>query len=503
MAQTDRGDGAEQVDLVVVGAGIAGLNALFVAAQYLPASARVVLVDRNAAPGGMWTCTYPHVRLHQPYRMFTVGDLDWALDRPPGYLATGAEVQAHLADCLERLSSAFRLERLFGHDCTGIEEVPTPGGTIARVRVAGAAGERLFEAPRVIRASGWDVPVARPLAMSSRQIVSTTPERLEGDDRDPAAPVVIVGGGKTGMDTAHMLIRRFPGRRVTMLNGRGTIFAYRDVMFPEGHARWWRGVMIGAVTRDITGRFDGGNPVAVFERFRQRYGLSPDGHGAQYLFATMGRDEAREIAGGLTAIRNGYLSDVVDGPQGPEMVLRDGQREPVPPGTVFVNCTGQMLRHDRPYEPFLSPGGAVLTVTLRSAVYALSGTAAYFLSHVFFLDKLRALPLYELDMDRLFNTSRVLFFSVCLTHSFYNMLVIMQNVPLKVFARCGLDLNRWYPLPRRLLSFARLRLAQRRLIAQCRASLDRVRQETGIRCGPLPDPAIDAGHDAADLNRQG
>ena len=42
-------------DLVVIGAGIAGLNALAAAADLLPKDARVALVDANARPGGMWT----------------------------------------------------------------------------------------------------------------------------------------------------------------------------------------------------------------------------------------------------------------------------------------------------------------------------------------------------------------------------------------------------------------------------------------------------------------
>jgi cation diffusion facilitator CzcD-associated flavoprotein CzcO len=83
-------------DLCIIGAGIAGLNALFAATQYLPATARVILVDRNPTCGGWWTQTYDYVRLHQPHQMFTVGDLEWLWDKPREYLATGSEVLWHL-----------------------------------------------------------------------------------------------------------------------------------------------------------------------------------------------------------------------------------------------------------------------------------------------------------------------------------------------------------------------------------------------------------------------
>ena len=64
-------------DLVVIGAGISGLNALYAAADYLPKDASVLLLAQKAAPGGMWNTAYDYVRLHQPHPMFTVGDLKW------------------------------------------------------------------------------------------------------------------------------------------------------------------------------------------------------------------------------------------------------------------------------------------------------------------------------------------------------------------------------------------------------------------------------------------
>ena len=39
------------------------------------------------------------------------------------------------------------------------------------------------------------------------------------------APVWIIGGGKTAMDTAHALITEYPGREVNLVAGRGTFFS--------------------------------------------------------------------------------------------------------------------------------------------------------------------------------------------------------------------------------------------------------------------------------------
>jgi cation diffusion facilitator CzcD-associated flavoprotein CzcO len=86
-AAHDSGQADETFELVVVGAGVAGLNALYAATHYLPNGAKVLLVDQKQAAGGMWNTAYDYVRLHQPDTMFTVGDMRWSWDKPSHYLA--------------------------------------------------------------------------------------------------------------------------------------------------------------------------------------------------------------------------------------------------------------------------------------------------------------------------------------------------------------------------------------------------------------------------------
>lgn len=477
---------AETCDLCIVGAGVAGLNALFVAALYLPKTARVFLIDRNRTCGGMWTETYGYVRLHQPHQMFTVGDIPWALDRPSGYLATGREVQDHLAYCLDILRKQVNLVELYGFVCESCLEFATPEGPRTLIHCRRTGGEtHTIKAERTIFAEGWNIPVMQPLHISSRQVISTTPNRLAKDETDTTAPAIIVGGGKTGMDTALELLRRHPRRRISLINGEGTVFGNRDLLFPRGLRRWWQGTMVSTLSRDVVMRYDGTNAEAVYEYFRRTYSISPDGLGGQFFFSTQSRAEADEIRAGLHEIVSGYLEDVVDTDIGPMMTFRDGRRLPLPRGSLVINCSGHLLRHPRPYEPYVTPLGSMVRVTSRSSVYFLSTTAAYLLTHLFFLGKLRELPLYELDMDSLKQGNGKVFFLTCLTQSFLNMLVIMANVPIGVFARCGADLNRWYPLPRRLLALAQLRVHQKRYEEHCRNTLDRLRCEHGVRCGRL------------------
>jgi pyridine nucleotide-disulfide oxidoreductase len=475
----------ETCDLCIIGAGIAGLNALFVATQYLQKTARVVLIDRNSRCGGMWTQTYDYVRLHQPHQMFTVGDLPWLWDRPPEYLATGTEVLWHLQSCLDRVRPLVDLSEHYRTICHDIEEIETNAGPCARIHCEGADGARyVIQASRAIHAAGWDIPAIRPLPLSSGQVVSTCPDRLGTDDSNPAAPALVIGGGKTGMDSALELMARGSGRQITLLNGHGAVFGNRDILFPTGIRRWWQGAMVGGLSADVVGRFDGRNATAAFGHFRRTYAVSPDGRGEEYMFSTLSGAEARQLGDGLSEIRPGYLADVVDSPNGPEALLRDGARFSVAPGSLVVNCTGHLMVRARPAATVMSPLGTTLSITPRASVYFLSTSAAYFLTHSFYLNLLGNMPLYALDMESLKGRDPKLFFLTCLTHSFLNMMTIMDHVPLRVFSRCGLDINRWYPLPRRLLSFARLKLNQRRNMAHCRSVLDYLREVEGVACAP-------------------
>src|SRR3954451_16958316 len=100
----------EHYDVIVLGAGIAGLNALVVASQYVGRKGRVLLVDRRSGPGGMWNTTYDYVRLHQPHAFFTVGDIRWPQRLRREHLATKTEVLEHLRHCLDVVAGRTRLD---------------------------------------------------------------------------------------------------------------------------------------------------------------------------------------------------------------------------------------------------------------------------------------------------------------------------------------------------------------------------------------------------------
>jgi Pyridine nucleotide-disulphide oxidoreductase len=500
---TTRDVAVESCDLCIVGAGIAGLNALFVASRYLSRDQKVILVDRRERAGGMWVDTYPYVRLHQPHGLFTVGNIQWTLGADRSYLATKGEVLDHLEHCLNVIKRRVQVEELFGWALDSHDE--TDG--IVRINCTSSDGQqRVIETERLIKAYGFRIMPNGPLEISSARVRSVSPDLcdMRGEDmRASDTPVWIIGGGKTAMDTAHALITQYPGREVNLVAGSGTYFLSRDRCFPGSARRWWGGALFSSLGAELARRFDGTNETDVANWFRATYGtwLTPDT--GNFLLGLLSESENNTIAAGLNDVIMDHLVDAVDRDGTSELVFRNGSTKAIQPDSWIVNCTGYIMQHEHPYEPYVSNSGAVLSIQPRSATMQFTTFVGYFLTHLMFLEKIRDLALYEIDMHELRQKSTAAFPYTVLTLAQYNLSLIADSVPTRVFRDCGLDIDRWYPLPRRMMGTARFMLTHRREREHQRRTLDTVRERFDIRCGPLiaarcqPQGAHHAQFDAA------
>ena len=126
-------------DVCIVGAGIAGLNALFAASRYMSRDQKVILIDRRTRVGGMWVDVYSYVRLHQPHPMFTAGNLEWTLGKDRAYLATKDEVLDHFQHCVDVMRERVQVDEYFGWDFESAEEA----NGIVRVTCRAADGRVL------------------------------------------------------------------------------------------------------------------------------------------------------------------------------------------------------------------------------------------------------------------------------------------------------------------------------------------------------------------------
>lgn len=486
---TDARSEVFECDLCILGAGIAGLNALFAAGRRLPRHQKVVLVDRREVPAGMWHEVYDYVRLHQPHPMFTAGNIAWQGQSDPHHLASKREVVEHLQRCFRVLRERTQLEPRLGHEYLGHEdsgsgEYPV---TVHCRRVADGAGVTI-RARKLIKAFGYDVRPADPLKVTSKAVVSLSPDRCDllGPEVTKAAgDVFVVGGGKTGMDTAHTLVKNAPHTTVRMLIGAGTIFLNRDLSAPRGHRRHWGGVTTLEIFLDVAGRFDGRNEVETMAYFRRKYGVALDGTARRFMFGVLSPLENQEVRAGVEEIIPDHLLDVIDGTTGPELLLRSGARRPIKPGSVLLNATGYVGQSRGVYEPYLSRTGNVLSIQPTSTTHFLSSQAAYFLTHLFLAGELASLPLYETDVAELRDASRDAFPAAAIALTLHNTSVIVNRLPRWVMNENGLDFMLLFPMHRRLLAIAKLMAFLKQRPGHLARAMDTVRERFGVRLGPI------------------
>jgi cation diffusion facilitator CzcD-associated flavoprotein CzcO len=473
-------------DVCIVGAGIAGMNALFVASRYLSRDQTIVLVDSRPRVGGMWVDTYSYVRLHQPHPMFTAGSIEWTLGQDRSYLATKDEVLDHFTHCLEVIKERVHVDELFGWTMESDDE--TDGGV--RITCRSSDGRvQVVEATRLIKAYGVGVTPNDPLTVSSKRVESVSPDYTDvraGDIARSDAPVWIIGGGKTGMDTAHALITHCPGREVNLIAGRGTFFGNRDRLFPTGQSKWWAGTQFATLGQQLGRRYNGANEVEVHDWYRAAHCIHPTPEAENYFAGLMSEAESKTIAEGIQHVVMDYFVDAVDRDGETELVFRNGSTRTVQPGSWLINCTGYLGGDsDLPYEPYVSASGAVVSINPRSWVLHLPAFHGYYLAHLLFLDKLRELPLYEVDMLDLRRKSPTAYAYALFALVQHNLSLIYDNVPRRVFSDNRLDFDAWYPLPRRMPAVLKFMLSHRRDRERARRVLDTVRERFDIRCGPL------------------
>ncbi|MET0506794.1 MAG: hypothetical protein ABWZ78_01260 [Burkholderiaceae bacterium] len=196
-----------EADYVVVGAGAVGMA--FVDTLLTDTDATMIVVDRHHRPGGHWNDAYPFVRLHAPSALYGVNS------RPLGSgriehggpnrglleLASGAEILDYYDRLMrERLLPSGRVSYLPLSDYRG-------GQVVSRLD---GRRRQLHARRRIVDATVADtrVPATHPPAFDVADgVTCIAPGGLVDLDR-ATEDFVIIGAGKTAMDTAVWLLER-------------------------------------------------------------------------------------------------------------------------------------------------------------------------------------------------------------------------------------------------------------------------------------------------------
>jgi hypothetical protein len=227
-----------ETDYLVIGAGASGMAFTDALVDHDP-EADVVLVDRRHRPGGHWLDAYPFVRLHQPSANYGVASRTLGHDR--------VDQAGPNAGCYERASA----DEICDYFARVLDEQFLPSGRVRFLGMSEHRGttERASATHRIVSlVHGGETTVhVRRKVVDATYVESVIPSRhtpsfVIGDGvhvvppndlvdlADPPGRFVVLGAGKTGMDTCNWLLDQGvdPGR-IRWVRGRD------PWLFDRGH----------------------------------------------------------------------------------------------------------------------------------------------------------------------------------------------------------------------------------------------------------------------------
>jgi hypothetical protein len=339
-----------ETDYLVVGAGAAGMA--FTDALLAHSDATVTLVDRRHAPGGHWLEAYPYVRLHQPSSFYGVDSVPLgqdALDTTgtnSGFyeLAGADELRAYYERVMHRHFLPTGRVRYFP-SCDYVGDarfVSRLTGASRHVRVRRKVVDTTY--------IEGEVPGTRrppfPIADGVRCLTPSQLARLE----QPPERFVVIGGGKTALDTCVWLLERgVPAAAIRWVRPRDAWWMNRKFQQPHtllpdlllGTALQLQAMAEATSIDELFARLES---EGVFLR------LDPNVSPTMFRGAIVSESELRLLRGIEDVVRLGHVRGI----ERDEIVLDRG-RVPTNEQTVHVHCAARGLAR-RPVRPIFEPG---------------------------------------------------------------------------------------------------------------------------------------------------
>jgi putative NAD(P)-binding protein len=253
-------------DYLVIGAGASGLA--FTDALVAEADVDVVVVDRQAAPGGHWLHAYPFVRLHTPSAYYGVNSLPLGEDRidqvgeNAGFYerATGGEVREHFAQAAARLTHTGRVRLLLGYEHLGHGSNGQQVRDLSTGEVHEVTVRRKVVDARYLEAS---IPATHALPFEVAASARVIPINDLPAAADAASSYAILGSGKTAADACIWLLDNgVEPDRIRWIRPRDAWFYDRRYFQPLEQV----GMIMEGLSRDAEAAAQAGNVEEIFER---------------------------------------------------------------------------------------------------------------------------------------------------------------------------------------------------------------------------------------------
>jgi hypothetical protein len=339
-----------ETDYLVIGGGAAAMA--FTDALLAHSNATVTIVDRRHAPGGHWVDAYPYVRLHQPSTFYGVSSVPLGRD--------AIDVAGTNAGFYE-LAGADELRAYFEHV---MHRHFLPTGRVRWFPSCEYVGENRFVS-RLADAS-WRVDVRRRLVDTTYlegSIPATSPPPFDVADGVRCVPAgdiarvgdrperfVIIGAGKTALDTCAFLLERgVPSSAIRWIKPREAWWINRRFQQPHTLVPdLYRGVAI-----QLEAMAEATSVADLFARLEvEKFFLRIDPAITPTMFrgAVVSEPEIAQLRGIEDVVRLGHVRRI----ERDEIVLDEG-RVPTNERTVHVHCASGGLARPAP-RPIFEPG---------------------------------------------------------------------------------------------------------------------------------------------------
>jgi len=353
-------DAEYEADYVIVGAGAVGMA--FADSLLGESPADMVIVDRRHAPGGHWNDAYPFVRLHAPSENYGVnsrplgsGTIDAVgLNRGFQERASAAEICAYYDHVMQqRLLHSGRVRYLPMSD---YEEGGRVTSRLSGMRVRVHARRKLVDATFAeTRLPSTHAP-SFAVASGVRFMAPNDLPRL----REAADGYVIIGAGKTAMDTAVWLLEMgVAPDSITWIRPRDAWMLNRAHVQPgfDFRARTLEAIVAQMeATRDadsVDGLF------ARLERTGEMLRIDTAVTPTMFRCAIVSEAELQQLRRIDRVIRLGHVQAIEPGC----IRLAHGSIA-TSAAQVHIDCTADGITH-RASEPIFQPGRIVLQYVRR------------------------------------------------------------------------------------------------------------------------------------------
>ncbi len=344
-----------ETDYLIVGCGASGMA--FADVILTETDAEIIMVDRFHKPGGHWNLAYPFVRLHQPSSYYGVSSAD---------LGNREIDQVGLNRGLQHLSSS---DQILAYYDEIMQRKFLPSGRVKYFPLCNYLGNTQFVSN--LTGKTYDVKVKRKLvnAIHMQTKVPSThvpnftvspgvhfmPINNLPQIEVPPVGVVVIGGGKTGVDAILWLLENgIEPEKISWVISRDAWFIDRRNTQPSME---FLGDFLHYQASQYEALRDASSIPDLFDRLEEAgvvLRIDPTVKPTMFRGATVSRLELDELRRVKNVIRMGRVRHIDES----SILFEEGSLD-VEPGQIFVDCSANALSHSEITDVF---SGRTITI---------------------------------------------------------------------------------------------------------------------------------------------